>query len=116
MTKKLLLTLVLATGVALAQTGSGGTGNQGTQTPSGSAASPTGTNDQTSPQQQQTTPGSTQTTPGSTQTTPGSNQSTTSTSGANSSESTIRGCLKQSGGDWILSQSGSGQSVTLKGD
>ena len=109
MTKKLLMTLMLATGMAFAQGGSGGSGSgsagsQSTQPPSGSASSPTGTQD---PNQQQ------QTTPGSTQTTPGNNQSTTSASG---SEATVRGCLKQSGGDWILSQSGSGQSVTLKGD
>ncbi|HEV3317625.1 MAG TPA: hypothetical protein VG488_11670, partial [Candidatus Angelobacter sp.] len=38
------------------------------------------------------------------------------TASPSSSESTVRGCLKQSGSDWILSQSGAGQDITLKGD
>src|SRR5205807_4424173 len=93
MTKKLLLTLTLATGMAFAQsgsTGSGSTTSQNPQTPSGSS-----------------------TTPSSSTPNDPSNQSATSTSG---SESTVRGCLKQSGSDWILSQGGAGQDITLKGD
>lgn len=90
MNNKLLMAFVLASGMALAQTGSS-----------------TGSTDQnqaqpTAPSQQQTTNPSEQS---------NQNSATTSTSGQ---ETVLRGCLKQSGGNWVISQNG--QDITLNGD
>ena len=93
MNKKYLMAFVLASGLALAQ--ASGSAGQGTS----SSSSP-----------QSTTP-STQTTPS----TPNDQNATTSPSStSNGQETVLRGCLKQSGGNWILSQGG--QDVTLNGD
>lgn len=90
MNNKLLMAFVLASGMALAQTGSsGGSTDQNQSQP-------------TTRSQQQTTSPSDQN---------NQNAPTPSTSGP---ETVLRGCLKQSGGNWVISQNG--QDITLNGD
>src|SRR6202045_4675721 len=90
MNKKFILALMLTTGMAFAQTGSAGS-----------------TPDQQPSQQPSTTSPST-----SPSTTDQTNSTATSTSDQSNS---MRGCLKQSGGNWVLA-SDNGQSVNLQGD
>src|SRR5512140_136343 len=90
MNKKFILALMLTTGMAFAQTGS-----------SGSAP------DQQPSQQPSTTTPSTS--PSTTDQTP-----STATSTSDQSNS-MRGCLKQSGGNWVLAAD-NGQSINLQGD
>src|SRR6476660_6452431 len=97
MNKKFILALMLTTGMAFAQTGSSGS-----------------TPDQQPSQQPSTTSPST-----SPSTTDQSNSTTTSTTSTTTSTSdqsnSMRGCLKQSGGNWVLAAD-NGQSVNLQGD
>src|SRR6476469_10579527 len=90
MNKKFILALMLTTGMAFAQTGSSGS-----------------TPDQQPSQQPSTT--SPSTSPSTTDQTP-----STATSTSDQSNS-MRGCLKQSGGNWVLAAD-NGQSVNLQGD
>ena len=90
MNNKLLMAFVLASGMALAQTGSS-----------------TGSTDQN--QSQPTTPSQQQTT-----TPPDQGNQSTATTAASGQETVLRGCLKQSGGNWVISQNG--QDITLNGD
>jgi hypothetical protein len=86
MTKKLLMALTLITGLAMAQTGSGGDASQ-------------------QPSQQQ---------PGTMPSTSDSNrQSPVATT--QEGQTSIKGCLKQSGDNWVLAAD-NGQSVNLIGD
>jgi len=93
MNKKLVLSLMLATGLAFAQSGSS-SGSQSSSTPSTQPS-------QQTPSQQPSTSSSDQ-------------SSQTSTSSSNSQDTVVRGCLKQSGGNWMLSSNG--QNITLNGD
>src|SRR6478736_2929683 len=86
MNKKFILALMLTTGMAFAQTGSSGS----------------------TPDQQPSTT-SPSTSPSTTDQTP-----STATSTSDQSNS-MRGCLKQSGGNWVLAAD-NGQSVNLQGD
>src|SRR5712671_5822070 len=98
MNKKFILALMLTTGMAFAQTGSSGS-----------------TSDQSSQQPSTTSPSTSPSTPSTTDqnsTTSTTNSTTTSTSDQSNS---MRGCLKQSGGNWVLA-SDNGQSVNLQGD
>src|SRR5258708_27530938 len=90
MNKKFILALMLTAGMAFAQTGSAGS-----------------TPDQQPSQQPSTTSPST-----SPATTDQPNSTVTSTSDQSNS---MRGCLKQSGGNWVLAAD-NGQSVNLQGD
>src|SRR5947209_17359274 len=109
MNKKLLMAFVLTASMALAQAGGGSSGS------SGSASSGSGS---TSTDQQQ--PGAQSNPSSQTGTTStdqnNSNSNMSATSSSSGQETVLRGCLKQSGGNWILSQSGGGQDVTLNGD
>src|SRR5258708_39084204 len=89
MNKKFILALMLTTGMAFAQTGSAGS-----------------TPDQQPSQQPSTTSPST-----SPSTTDQTNSTATSTSDQSNS---MRGCLKQSGGNWVLAAD-NGQRVDLQG-
>ena len=90
MNKKFILALVLASGMSFAQTGSSGStpDQQPSQQPSSPSTSSPASSDQSS---QSATPTST------------------------SDQTSMRGCLKQSGGNWVLSAD-NGQSVNLQGD
>src|SRR5258708_13217116 len=90
MNKKFILALMLTTGMAFAQTG--GAGSTPDQQPS---QQPSTTSPSTSPA-----------------TTDQPNSTVTSTSDQSNSR---RGCLKQSGGNWVLAAD-NGQSVNLQGD
>src|SRR6516225_1247746 len=107
MNKKLILALMLASGMAFAQT-SGSSGSQTTpdQQQPGQSTSPS-----TSPSTDQTQQPSTQPSQPSTDQ---SNQNATPSSSGDQ-QASLRGCLKQSGGNWVLS-SDNGQSVNLQGD
>jgi cytoskeletal protein RodZ len=118
MNKRILMAFVLASGMALAQAGGGSAGSTSStdqnQNPQSTTAQPS-----SSDQQQSTTP-STQT-PGTTDQNNQSNPSQTSPSNPSSATATssgqdtvLRGCLKQSGGNWVISQNG--QDTTLTGD
>src|SRR5215472_18616737 len=100
MNKKLLMAFVLAGGMALAQTSGGSAGSTSSpdQSQNPQATQPS------SPNQQQPTSPSDQSNP--------NNQSTATSS--TGQETVVRGCLKQSGGNWIVSQNG--QDITLNGD
>src|SRR5437763_30218 len=98
MNKKFILALMLTTGMAFAQTGSSGS------TPDQSSQQPSTTSPSTSP--------STPSTTDQNSTTSTTNSTTTSTSDQSNS---MRGCLKQSGGNWVLA-SDNGQSINLQGD
>jgi LPXTG-motif cell wall-anchored protein len=100
MNRKLILSLMLATGFALAQSGS--SDNQSSQPGSNPQSTPSAQQPSTPPQQNDQNPAL----PGAT--------GQTATSSANAQESVVRGCLKQSGGDWVLSEAG--QNITIKGD
>lgn len=89
MNNKLLMAFVLASGMALAQTGSS-----------------TGSTDQN--QSQPTTPSQQQTT------TPSDQNNQNPTTSTNGQETVLQGCLKQSGGNWVISQNG--QDIALNGD
>jgi len=93
MNKKFILALMLTTGMAFAQTGS-----SGSSTP-----------DQQQPSQQQPSTTSPSTSPSTTDQT---NSTATSTS---DQQASLKGCLKQSGGNWVLAAD-NGQSVNLQGD
>src|SRR5260370_17176279 len=93
MNKKLVLSLMLATGLAFAQSGSS-SGSQSSSTPSTQPS-------QQTPSQQPSTSSTDQ-------------SSQTSTVSSNSQDKVLRGCLKQSGGNWVLSSNG--QNITLNGD
>src|SRR5215467_1957014 len=93
MNKKFILALMLTTGMAFAQTGS-----SGSSTP-----------DQQQPSQQQPSTTSPSTSPSTTDQT---NSAATSTS---DQQASMKGCLKQSGGNWVLAAD-NGQSVNLQGD
>jgi LPXTG-motif cell wall-anchored protein len=125
MKTRILTAFVLAGGMALAQTGSNpGSPDQNQPPQSGQTqpsnqdqqqpASPS-TQDQQQPSspstQDQQQPTSPTTQPPSTN--PDQSQ-TAATSSANGQETVVRGCLKQSGGNWIISQNG--QDTTLSGD
>src|SRR5436305_7559939 len=103
MNKKFLLALMLTAGMAFAQTGSSGS------TPDQSSQQPSTTSPSTSPSTPSTSPSTTDQT----------NSSATSTSSTTTSTSdqsnSMRGCLKQSGGNWVLA-SDNGQSINLQGD
>jgi hypothetical protein len=86
MTKKLLTALMLITGLAMAQTGSGGDASQ-----------------QPSQQQPSTMPS----------TSDSNRQSPAATT--QESQTSLKGCLKQSGDNWVLAAD-NGQSVNLTGD
>ncbi|HKE31779.1 MAG TPA: hypothetical protein VKD65_08645, partial [Candidatus Angelobacter sp.] len=100
MNKKLLMAFVLVGGMALAQTSGGSAGSTSSpdQSQNPQATQPS------SPNQQQPTSPSDQSNP--------NNQSTATSS--TGQETVVRGCLKQSGGNWIVSQNG--QDITLNGD
>src|SRR5215469_6059699 len=107
MKKRLLMAFVLAGGMALAQTSGGSAGSTGSSTdqnPQATQPSSPSQQPSTDQQQQPTTPS------------PQSNPSTQAapSSSANGQETVVRGCLKQSGGNWVISQNG--QDVTLNGD
>src|SRR5471032_251771 len=89
MNKKLILALMLASGMAFAQTGSSGSTPDPQQPSTTSPSTSPATTDQTS-------------------------QSATATS-ATDQQASMKGCLKQSGGNWILAAD-NGQSVNLQGD
>ena len=108
MNKKLLMAFVLTASMALAQAGGGSSGSSGSA--SGGAGSTS--TDQQQPGAQ-TNPSTQPGTSSTDQNTNNSNMSATSSSSGQ--ETTLRGCLKQSGGNWILSQSG-GQDISLNGD
>src|ERR1700744_6497965 len=91
MSKKFILALMLASGMAFAQTG--GTGS---------------TPDQSQPSQQPTSPST------SSPSTDQSSQTATPTS-TSDQQTSLKGCLKQSGGNWVLNAD-NGQSVNLSGD
>src|SRR5215467_5833629 len=93
MNKKFILALMLTTGMAFAQTGS-----SGSSTP-----------DQQQPSQQQPSTTSPSTSPSTTDQT---NSTATSTS---DQQASMKGCLRQSGGNWVLAAD-NGQSVNLQGD
>lgn len=90
MNNKLLIAFVLASGMALAQTGSS-----------------TGSTDQN--QSQPTTPSQQQTT-----TPPDQSNQSSATTSPSGQETVLRGCLKQSGGNWVISQNG--QDISVNGD
>ena len=88
MNKKFILALVLASGMAFRRRAAGSTPDQQpSQQPSSPSTSSPTTSDQSS-------------------------QSTTPTS-TSDQQTSLRGCLKQSGGNWVLSAD-NGQSVTCK--
>jgi LPXTG-motif cell wall-anchored protein len=95
MNRKLILSLMLAAGFAFAQSGSSDT--QSSQ-PGSSQTTPSAQQPSTPSQPTEQSPG-----------TP-----STATSSANGQDTVVRGCLKQSGGDWVLSEAG--QNITIKGD
>ena len=102
MKKRLLMALVLTGGIALAQTGNS----------TGSA----GQNQNPAPQAQPVTPDQQQQ-PASPATTDQSNansQNTATNASSGGQETVVRGCLKQSGGNWTISENG--QDTTLNGD
>src|SRR6266481_3987771 len=99
MNKRFVLALMLVSGMAFAQTGvsSGSTPDQQpSQQTSPSTTSPSPTSPSTTGQNSQASPTSSAVT--------GSDQ-----------QSSLRGCLKQSGGNWVLAAD-NGQSVSLQGD
>src|SRR5882672_6640424 len=99
MNKKFILALMLTTGMAFAQTGSSGS-----------------TPDQQPSQQPSTTSPSTSPSTTSPSTSPSTTDQTNSTATSTSDQSnSMRGCLKQSGGNWVLAAD-NGQSVNLQGD
>ena len=104
MNKKFILALMLTTGMAFAQTGSSGS------TPDQSSQQPSTTSPSTSPTTPSTSPSTTDQT-NSTQT----NSTTSSTTSTSDQSNSMRGCLKQSGGNWVLA-SDNGQTINLQGD
>src|ERR1051326_4515294 len=108
MNKKFILALMLASGMAFAQT-SGSSGSQSTP----------GSTDQQQPSQQtpSTSPSTTSPSSPSTTTPSTTDQSSQSATSATSSsdQNSVKGCLKQSGGNWVLSAD-NGQTVNLQGD
>ena len=102
MNKKFILALMLTTGMAFAQTGSSGsTTDQPSQQPSTTSPS--------------TSPSTPSTSPSTTDQTNSSTTTTTSTTSTSDQSNSMRGCLKQSGGNWVLA-SDNGQSINLQGD
>src|SRR3954462_191173 len=101
MNRKFILALMLTTGMAFAQTGSSGSKPDQQTQPS---QQPSTTSPSTSP----STPSTDQTN----STTTTTNSTATSTSDQSNS---MKGCLKQSGGNWVLAAD-NGQSVNLQGD
>jgi hypothetical protein len=125
MKTRILIAFVLAGGMALAQTGTNSGSTDQNQPPQGSQTQPASPDQQQpsspSPQDQQqpaspSTQDQQQPTSPSTQP-PSSNpdqSQTAAPSSANGQETVVRGCLKQSGGNWIISENG--QDTTLSGD
>src|SRR5579864_8634902 len=100
MNKKFILALMLTTGMAFAQTGSSGS------TPDQSSQQPSTTSPSTSPSTSS---------PSTADQTNSTTTSTTSTTSTSDQSNSMRGCLKQSGGNWVLAAD-NGQSVNLQGD
>ena len=105
MNRKLVMALMLASGMAFAQAGGGSSGSA-TPDQQPSAQQPSTTEQQPPAQQPSTTEQ---------QATPGTTQSTTATTSTAGQQTTVRGCLKQSGGNWTLA-SDNGQTINLMGD
>ncbi len=98
MNKKILIAFVLASGMVLAQTGNSAGSTDQNQTPQGAQSQ------SSAPSQQQPASPSDQ-----------SNQNqSTATRPSNGQETVLRGCLKQAGGNWVVSQNG--QDITVNGD
>src|SRR6185503_6624332 len=94
MNKKFILALMLTTGMAFAQTGSSGS-----------------TPDQSSqPSQQPST-----TSPSTSPSIPSTDQTNSTATSTSDQSNSMKGCLKQSGGNWVLAAD-NGQSVNLQGD
>jgi hypothetical protein len=104
MKSRILMAFVLASGMALAQTGGSTGSTDQNQSPQGTQ-NQTGTQDQ---QQPQPAAPSTQSNP-STQ-----SDQTAPVNSPNSQDAVLRGCLKQSGGNWVVSSNG--QDTPLSGD
>src|SRR5579859_6296450 len=96
MNKRFILALMLASGMAFAQS----SGSSGSQSTPGSTAD----------QQQPTSPATSPST-----TTPSTDQSNQSATATSTDSNSLKGCLKQSGGNWVLSAD-NGQTVNLQGD
>jgi len=84
---------MLASGMAFAQTGSAGSTPDQQQQPSQQPTSPSTTSPSTTDQ----------------------NSQNSAPTGTSDQQSSLRGCLKQAGGNWVLAAD-NGQSVNLQGD
>src|SRR5579872_2685327 len=109
MNKTILMTFVLGAGMAFAQTGSANTSDQSGQQPATPGA---GGQTQTAPDNNQNIQN--QTNPNDSHTNPVSTPNAGNQTGADRA-TTLSGCLRQSEGNWVLSQNG-GQDVTVTGD
>jgi len=121
MKTRILMAFVLAGGMALAQSGSNPGSTDQNQPSQGGQAQPSAQDQQqpaspsTQDQQQQPASPSTQDQqqPAPPSSTPDQSPSA-ATGTANTQETVLRGCLKQSAGNWVISQNG--QDTTLNGD
>ena len=104
---KFLWALVIASGMAFAQA-SGSAGQTGSQGTAGGTATTGGAQQQT-PDQSTQTPATTQNPSSTTQ------PQSSATSSSNGQQTTMRGCLKQAGGNWTLATD-NGQTVNVSGD
>src|SRR5262249_20778687 len=121
MKTKILMTLLLASGMAFAQSGSSSPGSTDqSQQPSSTNPSTSPSTDQSQPPSSTDQQPSVQQPPSAQQQTPSTNpdqnSQTPTTSGAvnasPSGQSTMSGCLKQSGSNWVLVSNGQRTPVT----
>ena len=118
MNKKFILALMLASGMAFAQGGGAGAGSGAGSGQAGQAGSTSGASGQGQGTSSSTTdqPGASNGANVNTDANgQGQNSSATSATSSSDQSNSMRGCLKQSGGNWVLA-SDNGQSINLQGD